>query len=426
MGKRKSRMSDVAILAPVDLSDATFDKKSNTFRKQILRKGEIDYKGRKIKFDDSFLMELAENFKKGAYDQVPFQFANDRNEHNEDPRNYSGEMVGVELTADGLDGVFKLTKAGRKAVKENPRLGVSARIMGAVRHSDGRAFGRSIRHVLATMNPRVTGMKPWEAVAADLSEEGTIEVVDLTAAKYKKGSTMAKKGKSKAKGQETQPRTATISLSVDGQDRQIDLSDLTDEEFQSLLDLASDDVADGTVIDFTDEIDERETKSLSKKVPAFLGKKSKATDTKDGKETLVKGKGKKAGEKVKGKAPAKKAKSSKSDKALASLSHRVAEGEWKRERRRMVRAGIPPALVDLAEPILSQPDDVVLDLSNDDGEAINATEVIRSMLDATEGFIEIKPELGHQVDLSQDDEGDTKDDSAEAFNKAWDEEFGKA
>src|SRR5690348_15071023 len=104
-----------AMLSPWDLSKAVKTGKT-TFRKQILRKGEIVYKGKKIAFDDTMLTELAHNFNKGAYDQVPLVLANDKNEHNEDPSRFNGELVSVELTKDGLDGIFSLTPSGVKVV----------------------------------------------------------------------------------------------------------------------------------------------------------------------------------------------------------------------------------------------------------------------------------------------------------------------
>lgn len=432
-----------AVQTPMDFSVAEKVNK-RTFRKQILKKGTINYKGQKIDFDDDLLKELRRNFNRGAYDQVPFQFADGKNQHNEDPRNYSGELVGIELTADGVDGIFNLTAEGIKAIKKNPRLGVSARIMDAVEHADGRKFGRSIRHVLATMNPRLTGMRPWQAV--DLSEDEETEVVDLTAETIQGRNTMATKKKAAPKSRRSSKGVVSVKTAEGTTD--IDLSALSDEEFQGLLDLAAEsreDEDDDGVEDVTDDLDDEddeeddddldddesdddddeeedeEDEETDLSVPPFL----------DDAATDKTGKGKKG---KKGKVPpafAKKSvtatrRSKKSTKkavtADLSLVERLASNEWERERRQYARAGVPPHMLDLAAPILSQHEAVMVDLSND--EQADAGQVLRDMLDAAKGFIDIKPELGHTVDLSNEDDDNTS--PADDLMSAWDKEYGKA
>lgn len=403
-------------LTPIDLSDATQIGK-HTFRKQILKRGTIKYKGKSIPFDDALLSRLAKNFKRGAFDQVPFQFANDKNEHNEDPERFRGELTGVELTQDGLDGIFTLTSKAIKVIKDNPRLGVSARIVSGIEHADGRKFGPSIRHVLATMNPRVTGMRPWQAM--DLSEDDETEVVDLTAANYQEGNTMAKK---QAKGRRPESESGVISVTVDGKDRQIDLSRLSDEDFEDLLvDLSADDEDDDTededddadddedtgVVDVTDEVeddeddeDEDDDTSLS----VVDDKKSKGKD-----------KGKKVAKKVAAKP--------KTGNVDLSLAERLAQSEWRRERRELARAGVPPYMLDLAEPVLSSADAILLDLSHDDSEKVDAGDIIRQILEKSKGIIDIKPEVGHSVDLSLTED---EQDPSKAFLDEWDKQYGKA
>jgi hypothetical protein len=419
-------------LTPFDLSDAKPLGK-RVFRKQILKKGTIKYKGKRVDFDDSLLAELAKNFDEGAYDQVPLVLANEANQHNEDPERFHGELLSVELTPEGLDGIFSLTSKGARIVKDNPRLGVSARIMGGVEHADGREFGRSIRHVLATMNPRLTGMKPWQA-AMDLSEEDEdLEVVDLTAATVKEGSLMATK--SKTKKAVAKPSDGVVTVTTSKGDRKIDLSALSDEEFQALLDLSAS----------VDDEDEVEDEDLDDEVDEDEDDESDEDDEEDEEEdedetdlavppAFVKNQKKKKGaapeadadESVKANLTKKKAKK-KAEPAFSlsnSVAKRLAEGEWRRERREYAKAGVPPYMLDLAAPILSAPDAVMVDLS-DDGEQADAGGVIRKLLDAAKGYIEIKPEVGHQIDLSMEDDSD-KPKGDDAFLAAWDSEYGKA
>ena len=436
-----------ALLSPWDLSKAVKTGKT-TFRKQILRKGEIIYKGKKIAFDDSMLSELAHNFNKGAYDQVPLVLANDKNEHNEDPSRFNGELVSVELTDDGLDGIFSLTPSGVKVVKSNPRLGVSARIMAGVAHADGRTFGKSIRHVLATMNPRMTGMKPWEAV--DLSEDEQVEVVDLTAITYEGGSRMATKTK---KAKVTRPASGVVTVTTSKGKSKIDLSALSDEEFQALLDLSAavedDEVEDQTDLsdvddededeveddddesededddesddDEDDEDDDEDEDTTSLAIPDAFKKNIKKSKVAGGKAT-------KKGQEVdeasgpKGAKRKGKKKSAASEMASLSVAERMAQADWRRERRDLAREGVPPFMLDLATPIMESADAVTIDLSNDD--TLDVTETMRKMLDGMKGVIDIKPEIGHSIDLSQDD--DDRKDSTDEFLDQWTKEYGHA
>jgi hypothetical protein len=218
-----------ALLTPFDLAAPTRTGRQ-MFRKQILKKGTINYKGQQITFDDPFLKDVVRSFNRGAYDQVPFVLADPKNRHNMDPERFRGEVKGLELTEDGLDMIVETTAEGAKTVQSNPRMGVSARIVQGLTKSDGRTYKRAIQHVLATMDPRLTGMRPWEAV--DLSEEDgegddEVEVIDLTAASIKEGTRVANK---------TAKRAAAGSQTV-----QLDLSNMTDERFQELLDFVAQD-----------------------------------------------------------------------------------------------------------------------------------------------------------------------------------------
>jgi hypothetical protein len=187
-----------ALMTPFGSPSAAVELSRGRYRKQILKFQTINYTGRdgnsrKITFDRKFGIDLVRAFKDGAYDQVPFQLADASNTHTNDPTRTGGEIVGVELSADGsgVDGIFDLWGSGIKTVEQNPKLGVSARIIENLQHSDGRHYPRALQHVLGTVDPQVTRMKPWEKVSSvelaigemsgslDLSNEmyeGSVEV----------------------------------------------------------------------------------------------------------------------------------------------------------------------------------------------------------------------------------------------------------
>lgn len=155
---------------------------SQKFRKQVLPVGKYNYKGRELNFDKDNLSKMAESFNKKAYDQVPFQLATDRNEHNDDPERTRGEIESMEVADDGLYANFSMDEEGAKLVRKNPKLGVSASIKEGRERADGGYYPVAIKHVLGTLDPKVTGMSPWSQV--QLSEEEGGNVLNFSAITY--------------------------------------------------------------------------------------------------------------------------------------------------------------------------------------------------------------------------------------------------
>lgn len=186
-------MTAVELLSPFGpLSAAVELSKTGIFRKQVLRFGTINYRApdgsqRTITFDRKYGDDLIRAFQEGAYDQVPFQLAGPDNRHTNDPTRTGGELVGVELSADGtgIDGLIRLWGSGHQAVRNNPRLGVSARIIENLQHADGRTYPRALQHVLGTVDPQVTKMHPWQQVELSNEIEGTR--LDLSDHEYGRG-----------------------------------------------------------------------------------------------------------------------------------------------------------------------------------------------------------------------------------------------
>lgn len=170
-----------AILSPV-CDSAPIELSRKLYKKQVLPIRTINYKGRQINFDKSYLMELAKAYREGAFDQVPFMLADGDNKHTMDPDRFRGDVKGLSVEDDGLYAYIELSDDATALIERNPKLGVSARIIEGLEHADGRQFGRAVQHVLGTLDPRVTGMKPWEEVS--LSYESVDETVDLTNETY--------------------------------------------------------------------------------------------------------------------------------------------------------------------------------------------------------------------------------------------------
>jgi hypothetical protein len=404
-----------ALLTPFDFSNATKVGRTR-FRKQILPIRTIDYKGRKITFDRPFLQELVRNFKARAYDQVPFVLADGQNRHNESPENFRGSVRDLILTEDGLDAVLDLSKDGARLIESNPELGVSARIFENIVRN-GRTMSKVLRHVCATMDPRVTGMRPWQAV--DLSEDVGIEVVDLTAETYGGRNSNMPKSKLRVGSVDKKTRTATL-----------DLSELSDDEFEAMFDLAEG--TEEVVIDpktgkpvATQPVEEPDEEEID---PEDVEEGDEDPDVEN---AVVPG----TGEQPPATPPALKKRSTTvteeavdSGEMVASLSNEFAtwrateaKKAWKSRATELASAGVPPFLLDLAAPFMESPDSQVIELSNGGG-SHDIKETLDKMLQGFTGVVDLTPEMGHSIDLSTEIGG--KNDPDAALLKEWSDTYG--
>lgn len=333
------------------------------FRKKILPKGTIDYKGRKIVFDDAYLTDLATAFHDGAYDQVPYMLADKDNSHTLDPERFRGEIKGVEVGDDGLYGTFELSADAAEMVKANPKLGVSARIVEGYRRSDGKSYPRAMQHVLGTLDPRIPGLGAWQEVALSGYDSGD-EVVDLTSSEFEGVPAVAK---------------TDDAETIDG---------LTRDEYEQLL--ASLDL-DG---DETEDETETVSETAASKKPAGTGA-SLSNDTAT--QTAIE----------------------LANTEIAELKAARAADRFEADKREYVRKGVPPALVELARGVLEAPDGFVLDFSNGvEDKKVDAAQVVRQLLDASVGYLDLARERGHSVDFANEDDGGDADDDAEML-KMW-------
>jgi hypothetical protein len=170
-------------LLPVDPSDAV-ELSTTLWRKQILPKGAIRYKGQTLTFDDKFFAELSRAFKGNALGQVPFVFADKDNAHTMDPERLRGEVKGLIETPTGLDALLELSEEAAKVVRDSGgKLGVSCKIDQNRETTDGSTVPLALVHVMGTMDPKVVGMGAWQEVK--LSNDGATSVtIDLTTSPF--------------------------------------------------------------------------------------------------------------------------------------------------------------------------------------------------------------------------------------------------
>lgn len=149
------------------------------WRKQVLPHTTINYHGRQIQFDKQYCDEVAAAFRAGAYPAVPFQFADADNRHTNDPSRTRGEVIGMESTDDGLVATLRLSEEADALVREYPNFGVSVRVREDYERPDGQRYPRAMQHLLGTWDPKLAVQQPWQAVDMSNDEPGT-EVIDLT------------------------------------------------------------------------------------------------------------------------------------------------------------------------------------------------------------------------------------------------------
>lgn len=386
--------------APIDLSDAT-RQGPRVYRKQVLAKRDIDYPlpdgtKRRVSFDDEYLTDLADAFQAGAYDLVPFQLATPANMHNEDPRQYGGKVIGAEVTDDGLDLILELSADTAELVEKTGRqLGVSARIKEALEHVDGRSFKRAIRHVLGTLDPRMQGLRGWEPI--DLSTEADPEVIDLTGYTEQEGPTMpsmidlstltpdereAIESYAALNGIDLASAAAddeTPGVEVEPEGEQYDADDdeyADDPGPEGDAEYDGDEAGDGDEDGEPEGITDDDLEALIDAELAGVELSADADDTLD----LAAGLAGIDGDERQ------------SDRReLAAARFQLAAQEY-------ARKGVPPHLIDLAAPILSLTDEQGdgLDLASPaTGEPIDVRGIVRDMLEAVAGTIDLSAEAGY-------------------------------
>lgn len=390
-----------AVLTPFHGAQAV-ELSSRVWRKKILPVGEVEYKGRMLRFTRDYLGRLVAAFQDRAYDQVPFQLADAANSHTNDPERTRGEITGMELGEDGLYVTAQVTEKGEQVLTANPRLGVSARIVEDYARSDGRRFPAAIQHVLGTLDPRIPGLGPWQAIEA--ASPAPDQVVDLSGALFA----------GDEPGIEQQTRTDVMA----------DLNALTDAQRQRLamlLDLPDDQLdalAEGGVVVTADELDaltspeggEDDGGELTdEELDAIIAEAEQLEaagllDEDGDTQTQVEGEPVTAGLSAEAEFAINlaNARAEETARELSVVTARLREEDYQAEKRRLADLGVPPYITELARPLLEGAGHAV-ELAN--GKVVDAGAITRRVL--TEyarqvKLLDLDVELGSPMDEPDD------------------------
>ncbi|HEY2638969.1 MAG TPA: hypothetical protein VGI66_03670 [Streptosporangiaceae bacterium] len=348
---------------------------NRVWRKLLLPIGEIRYKGSVLKFTRTYLDGLANAFRSRAYDQVPFQAAPDDNSHSNDIERFRGEITDMAVDNDGLWVTLEPTERGEAILKENPKLGVSARIVEDYDRADGKYFPAAIQHVLGTLDPRIPGMGPWAAVEAANTPD---VIIDLSGAEF------AGEGDSDMPlSDEQQAKLARLlGIPDDKFDQLIEglnMPELTDEELAALAGDGEDELTDEELEELLATAADLDAQGLLEPEPAGAGAALSAADSMA--------------------IELANARADENERQLSVIAAELDSQRFLTERRRLADAGVPPYITDLARELLEGTGHVV-ELSNGT-KRVDAGAVMRRVLTEfgkMSGMLDLSVELGSGAD----------------------------
>jgi hypothetical protein len=328
-------------------------------KKQILPEGEYDYKGTKLDLNADVLKGYVKSFQERAFDEVPFQLGGSESEHNNDPLRRAGTLVHMEhIPGKGLNGYFDFSADPQMAayVEKYPRFGVSARIEPAQKRADGKTFGPAIQHVLGTLVPRINDMASWEKVELSQVANTEDEVVDLS-------------------------------------------TELIDLDAPPVIDFINDrpiKEGEGVPLSAEEEAAFRQYQADQILIDSLVNDPTLLS----GVQTVVNPPAPpvtQTGPLVDTEARAQ----------VRALQVDLARSRWETQAQALAAAGVPPAAIELAAPIMEEPEDRAIELSS----GARTTDKARTLalLEAMKGTIDLGPEQGHQASLfgtPEDQNGD--------------------
>lgn len=394
------------VLTPMDRGKAR-QSGASLWRKQLLPLGEITYKGRRISFSREYLADLVKAFADKAYDVVPFQFADKDNSHTNKPEDRRGTVRGLELTDDGLDIIVAAGPQASEHLAEYPDLGVSARIVEDYDRADGKFFPAAIQHVLGTLDPRITGMRPWQAIDA-ANDDG--DVLDLTDAEYAPPPDAPVLPEQHVPADPGTPATEEhqMALSADQEARLSKLLDLPDDKFDALL------AAAGPAPEGAEDDDGTGPELSDAELQALM---DEITDDETATETAPEGDKEPvmAGASLTAEAQAQidlaNSRAEETSLELARVTSALNRAAYEKERDQYSREyGIPPRITDLARPVLEGERHVV-ELAN--GSTADAGAIVRRVLKEigqTVKMLDLSGEMGSPLDGGREAERAAEED----------------
>jgi hypothetical protein len=345
------------------------DKKSGKvfYKKQILPVGKFQYKDQELDLSDPNLATLVQSFNDKAYDEVTSQFGGTESEHNNDPLRRNGTVAAVEhVPGKGVFGYFDLTDDGRQFIEKFPNAGVSPRIVAGIQRADGKAFDAAIEHVLFTNVPRMTGMAGWEKVElsqgakSDVGNDATVlDFSTLTAEPTRLG------------GQ------TTFTTKVEGggnanNENEGNVSGITDEHVQFLNAMIEDAKKFENALGGNGD----QQQQTAPAIPAELSQG--VTEAQKNATTALAG--------------------------IAALQAEARRDAWAAKKRELLSRGVPPAALDLADPIMVSEATKVIELSTAEGTVkSDERQVTLSMLETMAGTVDLGGERGHGVGGNEGD-----------------------
>ncbi|WP_156960829.1 hypothetical protein [Amycolatopsis taiwanensis] len=366
------------VLTPLDFGAAT-KLTGRVFRKQILPVGSINYQGRRIEFSREKLAAIEAAYRDQAFDFVPLVLADEKNTHTMDPRATSGKVIDMELAADGLDVIVHADDEAAQLLEKHPEIGISARILENYDRADGRHYPAAIQHALITADPRITGMRPWEAVNLSIEVDNT---VDLTAA------TFADDTKEEPMAQLTDDELAKLRSLLAEFDNAPTGNDNPGDQ-------PAEDKPEDTPGD--PELTDEELEAIALEALAAEGGETPAEDAPAPSEPeLVTASNDSAAVELAN------ARTAELQVQLANIQAQLDQRNYEAERDKLASEyGIPPAVTELAKPLLLGSN--VIELSN--GDSVDAGAVMRKVL--TEfgrqiKLLDLSSPLGSAVETDQD------------------------
>lgn len=352
-----------ALLTPFDRGNA-IELGNKLWRKRVLPIGDVEYQGRTLHFTRRYNDGLAAAFRDRAYDQVSFQLADAANTHTNDPERHRGTVTDLRSEDDGLWLYLQPTDRGEQVLKDNPYLGVSARIVENYQRSDGKFYPAAVQHVLGTLDPRIPGLGAWQTIEA--ANTPTL-VIDLTSATYagQEVETMPEMTAQQQQnlsrllnmdpsaldrllGQQAPPaqQTAPPAPPAPQQQAADENMDLTPEELADLIDALSD-----------EELGELEGEfyASTQQGMASTGLTAEAQMAID----LA------------------NARTAETERQLGVFQVRFEAQSYEAEKRQLADLGVPPYITDLARPLI-QGSGHTIDLAN--GQRVDAGQIMRRVL----------------------------------------------
>jgi hypothetical protein len=341
-----------ALLTPWVQSPAV-ELGNRVWKKRVLPIGEISYQGRTLKFTPDYLKGLETAFKDGAYDYVPFQLADAANTHTNDPERYRGAITDMRAEPDGLWVYLSPTERGEQVLKENPYLGVSARIVEQYNRADGKFYPAAVQHVLGTHDPRVVQLGPWQSVEM---ANGPQLVIDLTTASFA--------GEENAMPDLTPQQQANLSRLLDMDPAKLDqlIGQPAAPEAPQGDGSSPDELSDQELSDLIEAMSDEELGELEEEFLTETGAGMAATGLTAEAQMAI---------------DLANARADENERQLGVFAQEFDKQRFEAEKRSLADLGVPGYITELARPLL-QSNGHTVDLAN--GSRVDAGQVMRKVL----------------------------------------------